>query len=327
MRPARASSSPRSSPSAPPAIEGSIKPGDKLLAINGEPIGQQDVDKLLEDTVNHRTVLSVETSGKTRDVILRPIASTAATGLLYRQWVDERRAYVERISGGRIGYVHMNAMGDDDLQQLYLDLDAQNESKQGVIVDVRNNNGGYINGYALDVFTRRNYLEMTPRDGEKHPSRQSLGPRAPSAFPPSSSPMSPPCPTAKTSPKATARSSSARSSANPPPAGSSSPAPSPAHRRLLPSASPGTEIQDLRGQTMEMHPRPVDVEVDREEGETEAGTPMPSSNAPSRSCSPIHRQTARQTARETAEAAVGGRQPCSPIDARSKKIGAAQPNQ
>ena len=48
--------------------------------------------------------------------------------------------------------------------QLYIDLDAQNEAKQGVVVDMRNNNGGYINGYAIDVFTRKNYLTMTPRD-------------------------------------------------------------------------------------------------------------------------------------------------------------------
>ena len=71
------------------------------------------------------------------------------------------RAYVERISGGKLGYVHIADMGDASLEQLYIDLDAENQGRQGVVIDLRNNNGGYVNGHALDVFTRRNYLMMT----------------------------------------------------------------------------------------------------------------------------------------------------------------------
>ena len=254
----------------PAATEGTIKPGDKLVAVNGEPVAGADLDKLLEDTVNRRTVLSVETAGKTRDAIVRPIAGAAATGLLYRQWVDERRAYVDRISGGKIGYVHMAAMGDPDLQQLYLDLDAQNESKQGVIVDIRNNNGGYINGYAIDVFARRNYLEMTPRTGETHPSRQDLGQRALGK------------PTVLVTNESTLsdgedftegyRSLGLGKVVGEPTAGWII---FTGAQNLIDGSSvrvPFTRVQDLRGQTMEMHPRPVDLEVDREEGETTAGT-------------------------------------------------------
>jgi tricorn protease len=83
-----------------------------------------------------------------------------------------------RVSCGKVGYVHMADMSDASPQQLYVDLDAQNEAKQGVVIDIRNNNGGYINGYALDVFTRKNYLTMTPRDLPPVPSRQNLGQRA-----------------------------------------------------------------------------------------------------------------------------------------------------
>jgi C-terminal processing protease CtpA/Prc len=47
-----------------------------------------------------------------------------------------------------------------------------------VVIDIRNNNGGYVNGYALDVFTRKNYLMMTPRGQPAEPARQQLGQRA-----------------------------------------------------------------------------------------------------------------------------------------------------
>lgn len=159
----------------PADIEGSIKPGDVLTAVDGKPAGAGvNLDSLLLDRAGKRTVLTV--SG--RQAVVRPVAPSVAAGLLYRQWVNDRRAYVERASGGRLGYVHILDMGSDSLDQLYIDLDAQNQARDGVVIDVRNNNGGFVNGYVLDVFSRRNFLTMTPRGLFGVPSRQNLGQRA-----------------------------------------------------------------------------------------------------------------------------------------------------
>jgi C-terminal processing protease CtpA/Prc len=254
----------------PAAIEGSIKPGDRLVSVNGEAIGTKNLDGMLEDTVGKRVVLGVETAGKTRDAVVRPVSSVAAVGLLYRQWVEERRALVDRVSGGKIGYVHIADMSDASLQQLYLDLDAQNEAKQGVVVDVRNNNGGYINGYALDVFTRQNYLMMTPRGLTPVPSRQNLGQRAlglPTVLVTNESSLS----DAEDFTEGY-RSLKLGKVVGEPTAGwiiftGAQPLIDGSAVRV-----PGWRIQDLRGQTMEMHPRPVDVEVERPLGETETGS-------------------------------------------------------
>ncbi len=254
----------------PAAIEGSIKPGDRLVSVNGEAIGAKNLDGMLEDTVGKRVVLGIETAGKTRDAVVRPVSSVAAVGLLYRQWVEERRALVDRVSGGKIGYVHIADMSDASLQQLYIDLDAQNEAKQGVVVDVRNNNGGYINGYALDVFTRQNYLMMTPRGLSPVPSRQNLGQRAlglPTVLVTNESSLS----DAEDFTEGY-RSLKLGKVVGEPTAGwiiftGAQP--------LIDGSSvrvPGWRIQDLRGQTMEMHPRPVDIEVERPLGETETGS-------------------------------------------------------
>lgn len=83
-----------------------------------------------------------------------------------------------RISNGRLGYVHMQDMSSAALSQLYVDLDAENQKHEGVVVDVRNNNGGFVNVYAIDVFTRRTYFTMTLRGFPTAPSRTVLGPRA-----------------------------------------------------------------------------------------------------------------------------------------------------
>ncbi len=254
----------------PAAIEGSIKPGDKLFSINGEAIGGKNLDEMLEDTVGERVALGLETAGKPRTAIVRPVSTGTATGQLYRQWVESRRALVDKVSGGKIGYVHLPDMGDSSLQQLYIDLDAQNQSKEGVIVDIRNNNGGYINGYALDVFTRKNYLEMTPRGMSTVPSRQGLGQRAlglPTVLVTNESSLS----DAEDFTEGY-RTLKVGKVVGEPTAGWII---FTGGTGLIDGSSlrlPVIRIRDTRGQDMEMHPRPVDVEVDRELGESEAGT-------------------------------------------------------
>jgi tricorn protease len=69
-------------------------------------------------------------------------------------------------------------MSENALAQLHLDLDAQNHAGQGVIVDVRNNNGGFVNVYAIDVFARRGYFNMLSRGLPSVSSRTLLGQRA-----------------------------------------------------------------------------------------------------------------------------------------------------
>ena len=99
--------------------------------------------------------------------------------LLYRQWVESRRAYVAKQSNGRLGYVHIADMSAEALRtSLSIDLDTENQSREGVVVDIRNNNGGFVNAYALDVFTRKPYLTMTPRDSPSSPARSMLGQRS-----------------------------------------------------------------------------------------------------------------------------------------------------
>ncbi len=260
-------------PLGPLALEGSVHVGDRILALNGTPISASvNLDQLLEDAAGRRIVLRIAPAAdvaKKREVVVRPVTLQVESGLLYRAWVESRRAYVDKISGGKLGYVHLAAMGDADLAQLYLDLDVLNQAKQGVIVDVRNNNGGYVNGRVIDVFARKNYLIGTPRDGSGAPMRQALGQRALGL------------PTVLVTNESTLsdgedftegyRTLGLGKTVGTPTAGwiifTGS-------QRLIDGSSvrvPSDRIRDTRGQDMEMHPRPVDVEVVRGLGETETG--------------------------------------------------------
>ena len=160
----------------PADLTGKVHAGDYLTAIDGKALTAGDnLDEILADKVGKKVTLTVTGAG---GLAVKPVNLAAEKALLYKQWVKEQREYVNRISHGRLGYVHMNDMSQESLDQLYLDLDAENQNKEGVIVDVRNNNGGFVNPYALDVLTRKSYLTMINRGLPGAPARAQLGQRS-----------------------------------------------------------------------------------------------------------------------------------------------------
>ncbi len=165
-----------------PAALAGISVGDYVLSMDGMRIdAHTNVDSILMFKTGKRLALSIgraaDGSGA-REIAIRPVNGATERGLLYRDWVESRRAYVAKASNGRLGYVHMADMGQGSLNQLYLDLDTENRGREGVVIDVRNNNGGFVNPYAIDVFARRGYLQFTPRGFGTSPGRSVLGQRA-----------------------------------------------------------------------------------------------------------------------------------------------------
>ena len=257
-------------PLGPAALAG-IRTGDRLTSVDGVPVtASSNIDELLENKIGARVPITLVRAGVAREVVVQPVSASTATGLAYRDWVEDRRALVDRLSGGRLGYVHMADMSADSLQQLYIDLDAENESKQGVVIDIRNNNGGFINGHAIDVFARRNYLLMTPRDLNQFPSRQTLGQRAlglPTVLVTNESSLS----DAEDFTQGY-RSLGLGKVVGEPTAGWII---FTGGQRLIDGSTvrvPFIRIQTTSGEDMEGHPRPVDVQVERPLGESESGT-------------------------------------------------------
>ena len=166
----------------PAAIAGGIKVGDYLLAVDGRTIDQaMNLDEVLSYKIGRRVSLTVAASADgaaKREVIVRPVNGATERGLQYRQWVERNREYVTKASNGRLGYAHMFDMSSASLAQLHIDLDAENYAKDGVVIDIRNNSGGFVNVYAIDVLARRGYLTMTLRDTGSTPARTVLGQRA-----------------------------------------------------------------------------------------------------------------------------------------------------
>jgi tricorn protease len=165
-----------------PAAITNIKPGEYIISVDGVAVGARtNLDELLAYKIGKRVVLSIAAAAdgtRKRDVVVRPINGGTERNLVYRKWIEDNRAYIAKISNGRLGYIHMADMSAGALTQLNIDLDAENQRRDGVIIDVRNNNGGFVNVYAIDVLARKSYFNMQPRGFSMVASRTSLGQRA-----------------------------------------------------------------------------------------------------------------------------------------------------
>lgn len=150
-------------PDSPAAtVERPPRPGEYLLALDGVALGPgTSLDRLLRRTVGRRVRLTLgdaPTGGARREVALRPVDAAEYGRLRYRDWVYGNERYVAKVSGGRLGYVHIETMSYAAYQQFLSDLDAEAYGKDGVIVDVRYNGGGHTATFILDVLTRRSSL-------------------------------------------------------------------------------------------------------------------------------------------------------------------------
>ncbi len=114
-----------------PSALAKIQAGEELRAIDGVKLGPGvNLDEQLQHKSDKRVTLDI--SG--HDVTVRPVLSLAEP--IYRKWVEDNRAYVAKASNGRLGYVHIRDMSEQALTQLYLDLDAENRAREGVVIDI-----------------------------------------------------------------------------------------------------------------------------------------------------------------------------------------------
>ena len=151
-----------------PGVE--VKAGDVIEAINGNStLPAADPGVLLRNLADKQVLLHV-TDGKTRkgrDVVVTPIPAKKAADLRYADWETSRRLAVEEKGKGEIGYVHLRAMGGDDYTSWARDFYPA-FNRQGLIIDVRNNEGGNIESWILAKLLRKAWFWWQPRAGSPY---------------------------------------------------------------------------------------------------------------------------------------------------------------
>lgn len=148
-------------PLAQPGVD--ARDGDVITAVNGravttpgqvlEAIRQQAGQQVLLDIARDR--------GATQRTIVVPVPTERDTQLRYSDWVESTRARVEAGGAGRIGYLHLRAMGASDVASFAREFYA-NFDREGLIIDVRRNRGGNIDSWVIANLLRRAWAFWQP---------------------------------------------------------------------------------------------------------------------------------------------------------------------
>ena len=146
--------------------ETKIEAGVVIEAIDGSKIGAGDNwYPLLNHKAGELIRLSLHhpESGKRWQETVKPISQGELRGLLYKRWVRSRRAEVDRLSNGRLGYAHIRGMSDGPYREIYEEVFGRHTEKEGIILDTRFNGGGNLVEALTTFLSGEVYFTSVPR--------------------------------------------------------------------------------------------------------------------------------------------------------------------
>ena len=136
--------------------------GDVITAVNGvELSANTNVYSLFEGTANDKIYLSVTSNGADKEVFIRPQTSNRNEN--YYAWVKEQKELTEKYSGGKLGYIHIQGMDWTSFETFERELTAAGLGKEGIVIDVRFNGGGWTTDYLMAVLTVKQHAYTVPR--------------------------------------------------------------------------------------------------------------------------------------------------------------------
>ncbi|MCB9845196.1 MAG: PD40 domain-containing protein [Phycisphaeraceae bacterium] len=162
-----------------------IREGDVIVAVEGEPLAltaeelpARDLRDALRGCAGREVLVDVlGPTGEPRLVLIEPISYGALTSMAYEQEVLDRRAEVEALSGGRLGYLHIRGMSEPSVRDFERDLYAAAHRKEGLIIDVRDNGGGWTTDILLASLTAPRHAITVPRGASKRDAFPDAYPR------------------------------------------------------------------------------------------------------------------------------------------------------
>jgi tricorn protease len=144
-----------------------IRPGELVFAVDGVAVDRsKDLTDVLNGHPSRDILLKVkDTGGTEREVIIRPITFTAARNLVYKKWLNDNRAMVDKLSNGTLGYLHVRAMDMPSFHKFEEELYDAGAGKAGLVIDVRENGGGSTTDHLLTALTQPRHAIAVPRGG------------------------------------------------------------------------------------------------------------------------------------------------------------------
>ncbi|MHB1425887.1 MAG: S41 family peptidase [Gemmataceae bacterium] len=148
-----------------------IKAGEYIVNIDGVELTEKtDLSQLLNGKVGETVSLQVAskleaTAKERRHVEISAVSRGAIVPLMYDRWVENNARRVAKLSAGKLGYIHIPSMDEDGLDRFVRSLYSDNYDKEGIVLDVRFNGGGFTHEKILNYLGSRRHTIFRERDG------------------------------------------------------------------------------------------------------------------------------------------------------------------
>ncbi|HZU35503.1 MAG TPA: S41 family peptidase, partial [Gemmataceae bacterium] len=152
-----------------------LKAGDVILGIDRVKLTDRtNISQLLNDKVGETVILDVASAANanpkksktaSRRVEIQAAGRDRIARLMYDRWVDHNAKRVAQLSHGKLGYIHIPNMLDSGLDQFVRALYSDNFDKDGIVLDVRYNGGGWTHDQVLNYLTGHEHTIFRQRNG------------------------------------------------------------------------------------------------------------------------------------------------------------------
>ena len=144
----------------------SLQVGDVITAINKKKISsEENIYRLLSGKANERILLDILRGGTAKEIVLRPVSSLRQER--YEAWVKRMQGLTDSLSNGRLGYIHIQGMNWSSFERFERELMASGYGKEGIVIDVRNNGGGWTTDMLMAVLHVEQHAYTIPRGATK----------------------------------------------------------------------------------------------------------------------------------------------------------------
>ena len=160
-----------------------IKEGDYIVAVNGMPLtSATSIYSLFDFKTGKQVAIKVNSKPSlegAREVVVVPIGMASEMELRKMEWVERNRKRVDQLSNGQIAYVYMPNTGADGYTYFNRYYFSQMD-KKALLMDERNNGGGWVADYVIDLLSRDLVSYWAIRDGKSFttPGNGIFGPKA-----------------------------------------------------------------------------------------------------------------------------------------------------
>ena len=140
-----------------------VKAGDIVAAIDGQEIkAGKDWYGLLTGKAGKKVDVTLKKGGK-KDVRIFVEPAYSDNALLYKRWVRQREAKVDEMTGGKVGYVHVQGMDSPSFRNVYSKALGKYRTAGALIVDTRHNGGGWLHDDLVTFLSGKAYVEYRPK--------------------------------------------------------------------------------------------------------------------------------------------------------------------